>query len=1012
MVRDKDFDASLPKAQVLIAETGQKAETTDEGNFIFDEVKPGTYTIIVSKDGYTRQIKTDVVISGGAMKDMSIYLSGEFTEMEEFIVQDIQFGSGSEAALLELRMEAPALMDSISSDLMSQAGASDAASALKLVAGTTVQDGKYAVVRGLPDRYVNSQMNGVRLPTSDSDKRAVQLDQFPSAIIESLQVTKTFTPDQQGDASGGAVNVVLKKIPVDTTLKINFGTGVNTNLKDSDWITYDGGGVDFWGRSDNGDAESVRSTSLSGGSYSDPFTNVIEGDQPFDYDFSVSGGGRKEYDDFTVGAFGSFYHKNDSSYYDDGINDKYWIVDDQILPYTGGETDLENTDNEFTTSLFDVTKASESVQWGAMGIFGIENENNSLSLTYLRTEMAEDTVIVGTDTRGKLYRHPDYDINDPYHPGNSPDERDFAPYRYNQTFKYTERMTETIQLNGEHKLQEFFTEDTEIGDSITLNAPTFDWTLSKNTSRTNEYKTMFDAEWYAAGRDIEGGQPALPVDYWWNQGAYPDIVYGDESTYPVSPITSDEPIDSTWAKPDLQATLGNFQRIWKEIEEQSDQYSFNFNQPFTQWSGDEGYLKLGVFNDSVERKYRQETLSNSNNSLTWGSGSDLTNPDIDDVIENNPGEIPGQPRVDPDVDYDGEQEIFAWYYMLDLPITSELSLIGGFRYESTDISTVNKPHSEDSTVAYMLKNQNNMYSGTVNMLEYTPEADADFSQDDILPSISFEYKPFDDIIFKGSYTETTARQTFKELSPILQREYSGGPIFAGNPDLEMSALKNYDLRFDWTPFDDGLISVSYFRKDIKNTIEYVQMINASTGEVVTTPVNYDEGELTGFELEYRQQLGIFSDHLNGVGFGTNATFIDSEVTIPHDGIYDVLAANGKAKETREMTNTPEMLYNVFVTWDIEETDTSLGLFYTFRGDTLVQGAGQKGGNPLADVYEKEYGTLNFSLSQKLGDIWNMKFQAKNLLNPEIDTIYGDGQDTLKESYTKGMEFSISFSATF
>jgi hypothetical protein len=88
-----------------------------------------------------------------------------------------------EIGLLNLRMESPSLMDSVSADVMSQAGASDAASALRLVSGATLEDGKYAVVRGLPDRYVNSQVNGVRLPTADEDKRAVQLDQFPAAMI-------------------------------------------------------------------------------------------------------------------------------------------------------------------------------------------------------------------------------------------------------------------------------------------------------------------------------------------------------------------------------------------------------------------------------------------------------------------------------------------------------------------------------------------------------------------------------------------------------------------------------------------------------------------------------------------------------------------------------------------------------------------------------------------------------------------------------------------------------------
>ena len=182
MIYDKDFDVPLAAAEVTIIETGNKARATDEGNFLFGQVPPGKYTLVFSKDGYTRQVEANVVVSPGRMTEVDASLSGEFQEMEEFIVQDLQMDRGTEAGLLMLRVESPALLDSISSELISQAGAGDAASALKLVAGATVQDGKYAVVRGLPDRYVNSQMNRVRLPTADTDKRAVQLDQFPSAV--------------------------------------------------------------------------------------------------------------------------------------------------------------------------------------------------------------------------------------------------------------------------------------------------------------------------------------------------------------------------------------------------------------------------------------------------------------------------------------------------------------------------------------------------------------------------------------------------------------------------------------------------------------------------------------------------------------------------------------------------------------------------------------------------------------------------------------------------------------
>jgi outer membrane receptor for ferrienterochelin and colicin len=116
-----------------------------------------------------------------------------------------------------------------------------------------------------------------------------------------------------------------------------------------------------------------------------------------------------------------------------------------------------------------------------------------------------------------------------------------------------------------------------------------------------------------------------------------------------------------------------------------------------------------------------------------------------------------------------------------------------------------------------------------------------------------------------------------------------------------------------------------------------------------------------------------------------------------------------------MLNAPEHLYNLYMIYDIEQTGTQLSLFYTVRGDTLVAGAGQSNSHFIPDVYETEYGTLNFGLSQKIWKIWKLKFQAKNLLDPEIETVYRSkfiGDDVTKTSYRKGKEFSISLSAEF
>jgi outer membrane receptor protein involved in Fe transport len=978
MVYDKDFDVPLAAVQVLIAETGEKVVTTDEGNFLFGQVDPGTYTLIFIKEGYVRLIRGNVVVSPGKMTEIDARVSGEFLEMEEFVVQDIQIGTGTEAALLDLRMESPSLMDSISADLMSQAGASDAASALKLVAGATVQEGKYAVIRGLPDRYVNTQINGIRLPTADPDKRAVELDQFPAPVIESIQVSKTFTPDQQGDASGGAVNMITKGIPAEAILQFTGQISYNPQITGKDdLLSYKGGGVNFWGIDDGGRDIQVGNIGDNWGGA----VGVSSGDTPVDYKWSLAAGRKYEFDNgVKLGGFASFFYERDSFFYDDGIDNKFWVENpgDPMTPqYIQGTP----TQGEFKTQLFDVTQGSEDVKWGTLGTVGLETENHLLSLLYMYTRVAEDVATLAEDTRGKGSLHTfwpsiygpefdNYDRYDPCHPGNM--VRDAAPYLRTETLEYTERTTQMLQLSGLHTLADH---EFEIRNLFKFLNPELDWTAAFSSADLYQPdKRQFGSFWWA-----ESYNPGFPPY--------------------VPPFT--EPAVHLPFKPAENFTLGNLQRIWKDIVEDSEQYTVNVKLPFEQWSGNEGYLKLGLFNDEVDRKYKQESFSNFSDvgakyEAPWEYFWSSVFPSEDHAISDGPPYI--------DVDYDGEQKISAWYYMADLPLCSFFTIISGARYETTDLSIVNHPEQDATWLP----------PGASGPVKLNPgDADVSFSQSDMLPSIGFEYRPFEPITLRGSYSETVARQTFKELTPIQQQEFLGGDVFIGNPELEMSALENYDLRLDYAPYESGLVSLSYFYKDITDPIEYVQK---NVGFTYTTPTNYPKGELSGFEFEVRQRMGRFWGKLKDLSLGANATIIDSEVTLPDDETDLFNQPNINAPmSTRDMTNAPEHLYNLYMTYDLERYGSRLGIFYTVRGDTLIAGAGQSQGRFIPNVYETEYGTLNLSLLQKIRENWNLKFQVKNLLDPKIESVYRSkyiGSDVTKTSYRKGIEFSISLSARF
>lgn len=954
LVFDADFNVPLSAAQVLVVETGAKVVSSDQGNYSLPQLAPGKYTLVFSKDGYVRQVRTDVVVVAGQLTDLDIFLAGEFTDMEEFVVEDLlAMDSGSEVALLDLRLESPALLDSIGADLMSRAGASDAASALRLVAGATVQDGKYAVIRGLPDRYVSSQLNGVRLPTADENKRAVELDQFPSAVIESIRVSKTFTPDQQGDASGGAVDIRLRGVPQESVIQFSTQLGYNSEaFGRDDFLTYKGGGVNTWGKVDR-NPQSVPGVWRGA-------VGVSEGEAPIDHKWNLAMGGAREIaDGVKLGTFATFYYERDSTYFDNGVQDSWWVTSPGagMSPETNQGTPQ---DGDFRTQLFDITRASQSVQWAGMGLVGLESENHSVSLAFLYTHVAEDVATLAEDTRSKQYFFPGYDPTDPNSPGYF--DRDAAPYLRLETLQYTERTTSSLLLNGEHK---FDTKDTRLG-AFNFTAPEVDWTLSSS-----------DASLYQPDKRVFGGA--------WR----PELDLGGGFVIPAG-----------WQpyKPAANFTVGNLQRIWKEIDEHSDQVAFNLKLPFEQWTEQSGYLRFGVFSDRVDRTFDQDTFSNfgANTSFDgdftdyWSAAFPSQNVPISASFE--------------DVDYKGDIELQALYGMAELPLSSQFSLVGGARLEKNTIGIVNDP--EQFALWFP--------PGATAPVTLVPgAADVTFERDYALPSIGLNYEPIERLVFRAAYSQTVARQTFKELTPIIQQEFLGGPIFIGNPNLQMSDLRNYDLRADWTPYDGGFLSVSWFYKQIEDPIEYVQQF---IGYNFTTARNYPEGRIRGAEVEVRQDLGYFIDAAEGWSVGANATFIDSQVTLPQDEADAFNLPNVQAPmPTRDMTNAPDSLLNLYLLYDIPDTGTQAGLFYTVQGDTLIAGATQSVGNFIPSIYATQFETLNFSISQRLGKYFTLQFQARNLTDPVIEEVFRSKyipSDVTRRSFNRGIDLSLTLGARF
>tara|TARA_A100001015_G_scaffold108648_1_gene120523 strand:+ start:2002 stop:5301 length:3300 start_codon:yes stop_codon:yes gene_type:complete len=1083
IVTDQDFEVPLANVRVTISETGDELRTQSSGSFYKDGLMPGSYTLIFAANGYSRLTRPQVIVTGSSLTDVNVELVGEYEEMDELVVRDIQLGGASEIGLLNLRMESSALMDSVGADLISRAGASDAAGALKLVSGTTVQDGKYAVVRGLPDRYVVSLLNGVRLPTSDPDKRAVQLDQYPSSLIESVQVVKSFTPDQQGDASGGAVDIVLRGIPEERILKFSVGTKWNDSDADgNNFLTHTHRDNDFFGKRDfNPPPDSAEENSIGTPDYSDPSAQIVpasfgvnKGEQPQNLSWGVEVGERSEVsffgEDIAIGFLAAFNHESQAKHRTE-TSDKYIYGTNENFQISGiiadgnvAAFDELGSDAVSLSELFDISKSTEEINWN--GAFGAGFEHALIDINYLHlfTHNTQDDAIQATDTRGRNQFNSDYiDFVDASSDLAEKKSKYYLPYRKSESIFYTERDTSSDQLSSKITLPM---------QPISLHAfefkePQINVKLSKSSSALKQQNELLDYYWYPgekifeieaeydgstgydsnvdvssyfssasrarvfgrilgwyvpeaawlntftnssgesydleveanrydisqmpqAVRDFIEQHPELDFvipEYGWQNddynraGVLPSIEVGVAS-------------NGTYVALDAGEQLGNYQHIWQKIVEESDQSAFDYKWDFENWTDDTGYLKVGLFQDSVERTFFQQTMSNKKpaTSINYELVGNWEDNLADLYVANSNTAVYSSFA---DIQYDGEQNLDAFYYMLDLPVADYLTLRGGFRHEEFELKTFLEPDNFDFARTLLP-------SGGLGLLNRVGDGyaqDADYSRKDQLPSFGFDLNPYDKVTFRFNYAETVAKQQFKELVPIIQRKYVGTDPFYGNPDLQASPVANVDYRFDYTPYPGGLFSFSYFTKDIDDPIQYYKGQD-DYGNTYTFVRNYPFAWVEGFEYEMRQDLSKFMSSLEGMKIGFNYTTIEGEVDL----------GNSEKSDVMEM---PESLYNLFLTYNFDVMDLRLGVFYTYKGDTL-SAVKNTIGSPTPAEYNLGYGTLNMTLSAKLTESLKLSLKVKNLTNPDIETVYReDGyEDALRRSYSAGREYSIGMSYTF
>jgi hypothetical protein len=219
-IRDEVNGITLPGVPVE-TETGQVVYTDVDGRYVL-QVAPGTHQLKITLEGYEPKTIALTATEQTVTADVGLRLA-RFSDAITVTARAVDVETSSAEAQLIERRQAPVITDNVGSQEMRQNGDTDAAAAMTRVTGLSLVDNQYVFVRGLGERYSNTVLAGSVIPTTEPDKKVVPLDLFPSSLIDSVQVSKSYSPDKSAEFAGGLVQIVPMKLPIARSLVFSYG---------------------------------------------------------------------------------------------------------------------------------------------------------------------------------------------------------------------------------------------------------------------------------------------------------------------------------------------------------------------------------------------------------------------------------------------------------------------------------------------------------------------------------------------------------------------------------------------------------------------------------------------------------------------------------------------------------------------------------------------------------------------------------------------------------------------
>jgi TonB-dependent receptor len=1003
----------------------ETSEVTDpQGAFTFPSVPAGRYSLRFVRSGYRESRMTDFAVAAGQLNRADFPLpplpaaaaeeSGPVPDIEEFVV----IASPAAEILAASRMDSDELINTLSAEDLSKFAASDVADALKFVPGVNVVEGQFAIIRGLEDRYSSTLYNGAPVPSPDPDKQSVQLDLFPSDVVNDLVVAKTFAPDLPSNSSGGSINIITHDYPEDFELKLSAGTGFNENAIDDmlEFVTLSPIGKE-------GDAEDTIESEFGAslGGRSELFGREVRFKGVFnrevDYETKLGSQESREPEAAQIGflgvdpgppprpIFGPIV-SGDLSLGELGLSGGLFDLteserSEQLTGYVGLGFDLDSGgSHRIDGSAFYTEKEEETVQLRENGILPGFDYGVLATKQQNGQEINNNADYEGAATKSAWIARSVRAT-----PGEEPSRGPLFYTNFTESRSFErERDLRVFQIQGEH--------DIDLAPGLR-----FKW--SGNQAETSQSETASGARYFFEPEDPEQIPTTIPA-------SVDDLGPGEFAANS----------DLFYSNNDIDESQ-DFGRLDAE-------YDTEFLDVFA--------LKLasGGWYERAERKVSSSFLESptvdpaSCSSCTGDAGQfavlggtpqDLGAAIVSDVFREGDDGIVGTRNSDSD----SSREIWAWHFDAKLTLWEMLDLLAGLRLEDLLIESSNEPFTGqdrfgtpdifptrylffdrlddpslgevaappppgttfndqllgisvpiDPATGLVNLSDEGSISGLVNGL---------IDERKILPAYGIAFRPREGLNFRAAYSRTVARPSFREMGYYVSVEPGSDDLVVGNPQLTLSDVESWDARaeFFWGDLGD-LAAVSVFKKHIRNPIESIVIRDPLNFEGSSSALyrtffnNPNQALLEGIELEARKNLGFLTldflgtdfrldalDFLQYLSIGGNVTRIWAEVDridaeLARAAPFFGTAAGDEEKfsglePSRRLFGQPEWIVNADISFDHPDWGTKFTLAF-FAISDILDAAGSAAIAPNGEVisftpdrYVDSYHQLDLVMSQ-------------------------------------------------